>query len=762
MQRLASLARSTAVQVFALAAVLTLVSAWPLLRHLSSALPADLGDPVLETWLIWWNAHVVPLSTSWWNAPMFAPMQGAGALSESLLGLAPLTTPLQWLGVSAVAAHNIAFLLSTPLAALSAYTLASRLTTRRDAAVISALAFAFAPYRLAQMSHLQVLWSCWMPFALAALHDFVATKTTRSLVLFGVCWSLNGFTNGYYLAYFPVLVGVWMLWFVRHRADAVRIITAGAVASVPWLPLLYGYQIRQTAMGLSRELNEIRQFSADLSALFAGSSRAWLSSHWTLAPKPEGELYPGLAILAIVAVGVAVTWRRARASETGPRWNRVLAAVALIAAVLGIVVMATGGGGLTLGGLSLTARRPNRLLSIALVIGAIALARNPTVRRAWRERSPLAFYSLAAVLMFILAMGPEPLAWGRDLLYRPPYWWLMQLPGFDSVRVPARFGQLMVVVLTQACGLAFARLFRNGRIAAWALGLLLLAEGWTPSLPLAMLPHSPVVPVRAIASHASTLELPVSDGFAPNTRALLNGLRHGQPMINGYGGYIPAHYHVLRLGLSDLDPSVLTAMQAHGPIATYVYRADDIGGRLRTLVSAQPGAEILGSDAEGDWILLPDAPATAPAATESDAELEPQSARTGTRHDTTNLMFDDEPMTRWFSDARPGVSDRVDLEFGAPVSVTEVEISLGPWTPDFPRDLEISAVDGEAVTPVWRGSTAGLALKAALQSKDLRIRITIPKPASARALRITNVWHENNRGWSIAELRVFGRRGNVP
>lgn len=755
-----ALARSAAARVFMLAGVLTLISAWPLVRHLSTALPADLGDPVLETWLIWWNAHVTPLTAAWWNAPMFVPMQGATALSESLLGLAPLTTPLQWLGFDAVAAHNIAFLLSTPMAALAAYALASRLTTRQDAAIVAALAFAFAPYRLAQMSHLQVLWSCWMPLALAALHDFIQRGTTRSLVFFGVCWSLNGFTNGYYLAYFPVLVGVWMLWFVRRRSDFVRIIAAGALASLPWLPLLHGYTVRQAAMGLSRGINEIRQFSADLSSLLAGSDRAWLSSHWTLAPKPEGELYPGIAIIVIVGVGVWAAWKRARSAETPPRGNRVLIGVAVTSALVGLTVMATGGGGASIGALSLTARRPNRLLSIALIFGLIALARSGMARRAWRERSPLAFYVLAAALMFLLAMGPEPLAWGRDLLYRPPYWWLMQLPGFDSVRVPARFGQLMVVVLTQACGLAIARLVRQGHAAVWVLGLLIVAEGWIPSLPLAMLPPSPAVPAQAIASRASTLELPISNHFAPNTRALLNGLRHGQPMLNGFGGYIPAHYHVLRLGLNDLDASVLTTMSTHGPIATYVYRAEDISGRLRTLVSSQPGAEVLASDDTGDWILLP--ASAAPAEAETDEGLPVQSVRTGTRPDSASLMRDDDPMTRWYSDVRPGLSDRVELDFSTRVTVTQIEISLGPWTPDFPRDLEISAVDGDTVTPVWRGSTAGLALKAALESKDLRVRIAIPRPVAASHLRLTNVWREGNRGWSIAELRVFGRRGNGP
>ena len=48
MTRLVALTRSTAVRVFALTSVLTLLSAWPLVRHLSAALPADLARYVVE------------------------------------------------------------------------------------------------------------------------------------------------------------------------------------------------------------------------------------------------------------------------------------------------------------------------------------------------------------------------------------------------------------------------------------------------------------------------------------------------------------------------------------------------------------------------------------------------------------------------------------------------------------------------------------------------------------------------------------------
>ncbi|MEI6244125.1 MAG: hypothetical protein WCQ64_03675, partial [Acidobacteriota bacterium] len=129
----ASRLSSSAGWAFLAFAALTLVSAWPLLTRFSAALPSDLGDPALNTWILWWNAHAVPMTDAWWNAPMFAPAPNAFALSESLLALTPLTTPLIRAGASPVAAYNVVYLLAGPLSALGAYLLAWRLTHRRRA-----------------------------------------------------------------------------------------------------------------------------------------------------------------------------------------------------------------------------------------------------------------------------------------------------------------------------------------------------------------------------------------------------------------------------------------------------------------------------------------------------------------------------------------------------------------------------------------------------------------------------------------------------
>src|SRR5213080_1040947 len=114
-------------------AVLTIVLTWPLAARLSTVLPHDLGDPVLNTWILWWNAHAVPLTARWWDAPIFYPVHGAFALSETMLAVTPLTTPLQWMGASPVLAYNVAFLLSYLSAAFAAHALAHALTGRHGA-----------------------------------------------------------------------------------------------------------------------------------------------------------------------------------------------------------------------------------------------------------------------------------------------------------------------------------------------------------------------------------------------------------------------------------------------------------------------------------------------------------------------------------------------------------------------------------------------------------------------------------------------------
>ena len=239
--------------------VLTTALTWPLLLRLGSVVPNDLGDPLLNTWLLAWNARAMPLTERWWDAPQFFPAHGVMAFSEHLLGLTIITTPLIWITGNALVGYNVAFFLSFPLCALSAYLLAYTIARRHDAAFVTGLAFAFAPYRMAQFAHIQVMSPYWMPVALAALHRYLDSRRVRWLVLFAAAWTMQALTCGYYLFYLSVLIGLWVLWFVVGRVSWIgllRVVAAWAVGAVALAPVVYGYWTIQHAQGLRRDLTE--------------------------------------------------------------------------------------------------------------------------------------------------------------------------------------------------------------------------------------------------------------------------------------------------------------------------------------------------------------------------------------------------------------------------------------------------------------------------------------------------------------------------
>src|SRR5690348_12305336 len=196
---------------------LIVILTWPLAIRLGSVIPHDLGDPLENTWILWWNAHAIPLTSQWWNGPIFWPAPGALALSEHLIGISVFTTPMQWIGASPVLAYNLMFLLSFPLCAAAAHALAFTLTGRHDAGIVAGLIFGFNPYRIAESAHLQMLMALWMPVALVALHRYLDQRRRRWLVVFGVAWLMQALSNGYFLVFFPILIVLWIFWFVRDR-----------------------------------------------------------------------------------------------------------------------------------------------------------------------------------------------------------------------------------------------------------------------------------------------------------------------------------------------------------------------------------------------------------------------------------------------------------------------------------------------------------------------------------------------------------------
>jgi hypothetical protein len=739
----------------ALYAVCALLYCWPLLLSFGSHLPSDTGDPGLNTWILWWNSQAVPLTARWWNAPMFFPAEGAFAFSETLLGVAPLTLPLLFAGLSPVVAYNVVFLLSIPTAALAAHALAHRLTGRHDAGLLAGLAFGFSPYRAAQMPHIQMLVACWMPLGLLALHRYLDTRRVRYLALLGVCWLLNALTSGYLLVFFSVLVALWIAWFVRSIRDLVSIGTTLAIASLPLVPLLAGYRRLQAAVGATRSIGEIQFFSADLSAVWATSPFASFSRLWTLSPRPEGELYPGFVLLALVVIAAVGAWRllpRVRQSRVRP----VLFVASGLVGILAVVSLVTGGHQFQIAGLTVSFTRPYKVVTTAAWLLFFAIAIDRRLVDGWRRRSVFLFYTAAAVVMFVFALGPIGRAFDVDVLYALPYYWLMELPVGGALRVPARFAMLVVLCLGQAAAIGYSRLTpvgaRRGLVAA--LAAVILAEGWVLRMKTDVVP-SPA-DLSSVDRRSIVIELPVVDHYTA-TAALLRQMHHRHPIANGFSGYGLPHQGIFEFGLRELDESVLAAYQTMGPVAVLVTpdRGDDRPALelMDRLADAKRTARWPG----GSLYQLPERKQAVDRV--SDQVLRIAVIALSGPDPKPSLLEDGDFSTRWEAVADQERNDQVRLTLAAPATLTRVELDLGNYGLEYPRRLRVSVGrDRASVTPVWEGKTAGLALLGALKDRHaMPITIDLPPGTVGQEILLSLLEEHPTFSWSIAEIRVYGR-----
>jgi hypothetical protein len=528
---------------------------WPAAATLTTRIPHDGGDPVLNIWILWWNAHATPFTEAWWNAPMMWPMTGVMALSEHLVGLSVVATPLQWAGVNPIAAYNVCFLLTFALSGFFAFLLGRRLTGSVFAGICAGLAFGFSPYRAGQLSHIQVLSSQWMPLALLGLHAYLDTGARRWLVVFGLAWLMQALSNGYFLLFFPVLVMAWMLWFVDWRRAPGRglaMITAWAVASLPLLPVLLKYHEVHERLGLTRSVEEIRAFSA-VPASFLHATP--FMKFWRAGPGGnEQQLFTGVTVVLLASAGLVL----------------------------------------------LLARRTRRSVDVDM----LDMVTTRTIL----------FYAAATVLMWMLALGPG--GEGRDPSPLHPYAWLLSLPGFNGLRAPSRFAMLGTLCLAVSAGLAVAhctRLFANEG-AGWprrvrllggaAVITGLLADGLTRPVPVVTPPGKVILPG---SQQAAVIELPL-EHVDVSVQAMYRSIFHRQPLVNGYSGHFPPHYRALSLSLWRGDVSGLFYLARRRPLAIIVNDRLDPGGGFKQMIEEVPGIQSHGVSSAGTMFLLPPQP----------------------------------------------------------------------------------------------------------------------------------------------------------
>jgi hypothetical protein len=223
------------------ACLLAVAMTWPALRYPMHTLPQDLGDPSRQAWQVSWVGHILITDpVRLWQANAYFPAADGLAFGDSLLGYA-LAGMIGTGPAAAVLRYNILFVLAHALLVIGAYALVRQLGARRTGAAVAAVAFAYAPWRLAQEGHLDIISAGGIPLALAMLarghgyslrHGF---RAERRNALWAICgwlvaiWQLTlGFSLGIPFAYVLGLLLIALMFasaihalrgFLRYRRE---------------------------------------------------------------------------------------------------------------------------------------------------------------------------------------------------------------------------------------------------------------------------------------------------------------------------------------------------------------------------------------------------------------------------------------------------------------------------------------------------------------------------------------------------------------
>lgn len=299
---------------------------WPLAPTITRQFAGDLGDPLFVAWVMTWvMRHLTSALTGdlaaldqLWNANIFYPEPTTLALSEHFVGQSVQMLPVWWLTHNPILTYNLAVLVTFVLTGLAVFLLTRAIAGGFLAPMLGGIVAAFNTYRLYWvLPHLHVLSIQWLPFALLAIHRFIASGSRGWLIAAGGFLVALNLSSAYYMLYTAplfavfVIADLWVQGRLRDRSRWLGLVVAAICVALVTAPFLLPYQAIQRRLALTRSIDEVIVQSATFEAYalyvlpWAGVpialaivALAAAATRRALAPRADTFLVAGLLVLA--------------------------------------------------------------------------------------------------------------------------------------------------------------------------------------------------------------------------------------------------------------------------------------------------------------------------------------------------------------------------------------------------------------------------------------------------------------------------------
>ena len=220
---------------------------------------------------------------------------------------------------------------------------------------------------------------------------------------------------------------------------------------------------------------------------------------------------------------------------------------------------------------------------VSLLVGIALLPILGSIRHR-KALQPKSVFVVILASSLLLSLGPSLVILGVNTGIPLPYQIFYYLvPGFQAMRVPARFAIMAVLAASVLAGLGSQKLYhgltgrsrmtqesavvREGLLALFWLGLFIAELGFKP-LPLVKLATADQVPevyrwLQRKELNGPIIELPFNQSQA--LKYMYHSTYHWLPLVNGASGYAPASYAQLQAELTDLpSPQAIGLLRSLG------------------------------------------------------------------------------------------------------------------------------------------------------------------------------------------------------
>lgn len=482
---------------------------YPLILQFNSHIAGMLGDPLLVTWIMAWGVHALTTDPSnLFQANINYPADNSLAFSDHLLGLLPIFAPF-YLGTgNPVLAHNGVFFFSFVMCGISMFLLVHYWTRNFWASLVAGCLYAFSPVRFGQYGHLSLLNLYWAPLVLLFFDRFLRSRRWGDLAGFAIFYWWQVLCAVYLGWFTTIAIAVYFLSHVTFvdrslvsRALLPKFLTFAGLTLLILVPLHLPYYEVSWYWDYVRTLSDNVFWSADL-------------LNYLNIPPLMNDWYISLFSFAKSSKG---------------NWEKYLFPGFVTIILVGIGSIPGNQG--------------------KLFDGASQMKRS---------------FWLVLLTSFILSLGPFLILFDKNTHIPLPHLLLHYVvPGFNSMRVPARFGLMVSLAASVLAALGFLRLsqylgsrskFRRVPLQVWqaglaflCIGLFVLELGFKP-FPLAKIETGHQVPPvyhwLAQWKPGPIVEYPMEN--PDEFRYKYFSTYHWLPIVSGLSGFVPPTHNLVK------------------------------------------------------------------------------------------------------------------------------------------------------------------------------------------------------------------------